>query len=61
MRNEPVVVDVGESFMGDVERVRSNYNNSRRENRQGITFDSNDKAISNVEEGEQQNVDITKF
>ena len=58
MRNEPVVVDVGELCMDDVERVRLNYNNSRRENPQEIMFDSNNKDISNgVEEGEEQDVD----
>jgi len=58
LRNEPVVVDVGELRMDDVERVRLNYNNSRRENRREIMFDSNDKDMSNgVEEGEEQDVD----
>ena len=46
MRNEPAVVDVGESFVGDVERIRSNYH-SRDDNHQEILFGSSNTNRNN--------------
>ena len=51
MRNEPVVMDVGDSFIGDVERIRSNYQRK-------VTFSSDNKDCKNVEEGEHDIFDF---
>ena len=57
LRNEPVVVDVGDSFVGDVERIRSNYYSSDASQRYR-TFGSNHENNRNIEEGEQDVLDL---
>ena len=58
LRNEPAVMDVGESFVGDVERIRSSYYSSdvrsNYHSRDDNTmFGSTNNDTKNIEEKEQ--------